>query len=166
MEMNILLQWLRENIDIMAIGISLISLFLSVISFVRFSSNTQKEQKWYRLKKIWAARHRAFHILVLSCLTIYITVNWEKCITMQFVSQFNGNNILFLAWLVLIFLIIYEVEGKGVKVAQRKQEETQKSLGEAGLKYQVDAMLEQLENGNLNGNIHQEEGEGSNELSN
>lgn len=163
MEMNILLQWLRENIDIMAIGISLISLFLSVINFVRFSSNTQKEQKWYKLKKIWAVRHRAFHILVLLCLTIYIMINWEKCIAMQFVSQFDGNNILFLVWLVLIFLVIYEVEGKGVKVAQRKQEETQTSLGEAELKYQVDVMLEQL----VNSNIHQkEEGEGSNELSN
>lgn len=150
MNINILFQWMRGNLSIIAIILSLISLTLSTIGFVYSSANAQKQQKWRRLKKFWSVRYRVFHAIVLFCLTIYILSNWEKCISMQFWSKFNGNNILFLVWIILIFLLIYEVEGKGVKFAQRKQEETQKSLSEVELRYQLDARLEQIENSDSN----------------
>ena len=56
-----------------------------------------------------------FHIVVFVLLTIYVIKNWNICVSMQFFSHFDGNNILFLVWILLILLIIYEVEGKGIK---------------------------------------------------
>lgn len=101
-----------------------------------------------------------FHVLTFVTLTIYVIKNWNSCISMQFFSQFNGNNILFLVWIILILLLIYEVEGKGIKVAQRKHDETQRSLSEVQLAYrknQVDALLEQMENGDPNDSTHLKE---------
>lgn len=155
MNNNILFQGIWGTLDVIAIVVSFISLALSMIAFLRGSTAVQKQEKRYRLKKLWSIRYGVFHAIVLFCLTIYVLTNWEKCISMQFLSQFDGNNILFLVWIVLIFFLIYEVEGKGVRVAQRKQEETQKSLSEAELKYQLDAMLEQIENGTPNDNTYQ-----------
>ena len=119
LNMNIFFQWLQRNISVIAIAISLISLTLSIMGFVRSSTSTQKQKKWYKLKKLWS-------VLCLSC---YVLLNWEECISMQFFSQFDGNNILFLVWIILILLIIYEVEGQGIKIAKHKKEEVQKNLG-------------------------------------
>lgn len=146
--MNILFQWLQKNISVIAIIISLISLTLSVVGLVRSSAGVQKQEKMRKLKKLWFARYTVFHIITFVCLTFYVFVNWEKCVSMQFFSQFNGNNILFLVWISLIFLIIYDVEGKGVKIAKRKQEEDRQNLSTAELKYKLDAMQEQIKSSN------------------
>ena len=159
--MNILFQWLQRNISVMAIVISLISLTLSIIGFVRPSTSTQKQEKWYKLKKLWSMRYSVFHVIAFLCLTCYVLLNWEKCISMQFFSQFNGNNILFLVWIILIFLIIYEVEGKGIKIAKHKKEEVQQTLSDANLKYKLDTMLEQIKSNNPDVDAHQKRKEDS-----
>lgn len=40
--------------------------------------------------------YEILYVLLLMVLSGYIVVNWEKCITMKFFEQFDGNNILFL----------------------------------------------------------------------
>ena len=37
------------------------------------------------------------HFIVLALLSVYVFKNWETCISMQFFSRFDGNNILFLS---------------------------------------------------------------------
>ncbi|MCI9587417.1 MAG: hypothetical protein HFF60_05560 [Oscillospiraceae bacterium] len=155
--MNILFQWLWDNSNVIAIVVSLISLLLSIVGFVHSSTGIKKQEKWHRLKKLSSMRYGIFHFIVLLCLTCYILLNWEKCISMQFFSQFDGNNILLLVWIILIFLIIYEVEGKGIKIAEHKKEEVQQDLSDANLKYKVDTMLEQIKNSNPDIDAHQKE---------
>lgn len=41
---------------------------------------------------------------------------------MQFFSNFNGNNILFIVWLLMIIVNIYDIEINGFKMSERKQE--------------------------------------------
>lgn len=111
---------------------------------------TFRFQKRSRLFAKWLLKHiyTIIHILVLAALSWYILSNWESCISMQFFSDFDGNNILFLAWIVLIFLLVYEVEGKGIKVAKRKQEESQKNLDIANHMLQLDNKIIHLEEEN------------------
>ena len=116
------------NINVIAIIVSLISLTLSIVEFVYPPTDVQKQEKWYKLKKLWSLRYTIFHAIILFCLTCYVLINWEKCISMQFFTRFDGNNILFLVWIILIFLIIYKIEGKGIMVAKYKHEETQKNI--------------------------------------
>ena len=81
---------------------------------------------WFnRLKLWWLINFKnIFSIknIFWSILTVYVLSNWEKSISMQFFSNFNGNNILFIVWLLMIIVNIYDIEIKGFKMSERKQE--------------------------------------------
>lgn len=124
MEKNLLFQWLNQNISIIAIIISIISLSLSLsiialIYIEKINGNKKEkdtEKKCHILNKICYIRYRLFHIIVFVCLTGYVVINWKECISMQFFSSFNGNNILFIVWIVFIFLNIYRIKFNNVEV--------------------------------------------------
>lgn len=81
-------------------------------------------------KKIirWIELHiyEIMYILLLILLSSYILFNWEICVTMTFFEQFDGNNILFLIWIVLLILPFYDVEAKGWKFRKKGIEDTRK----------------------------------------
>ena len=85
------------------------------------------------------------HFIVLALLSFYVFKNWKTCISMQFFSRFDGNNILFLVWIILIFLLIYKVDGSFLKLTEKKIEETQHNLNEADMKYQLDTRLKSVQ---------------------
>lgn len=125
---------------------------------------------WY--KRIWRLFikyfYDLFHVVIFLALTVYVINNWNLCISMQFFSRFDGNNILFLVWIVIILLIIYEVEGKGIKLRKRKQEKAQEAIDNAKYLYTLNTMSQQLENDNIldiHGTHEREEGQ-KNESSN
>lgn len=84
-----------------------------------------------------------FHMVVLVGLSWYVFKNWETCISMQFFDDFNGNNILFLVWIILIFLLIYKVDGSVIKLTEKKREQTQEDLMKLNLQYQIDTRFSQ-----------------------
>lgn len=81
----------------------------------------------------WVKLHiyEILYIALLITLSSYIFINWGKCITMKFFEQFDGNNILFLVWIVLIILPFYDVEAKGWKFRRKGIEDTRKKLADA-----------------------------------
>lgn len=94
---------------------------------------------WY--KKLWKwllkQRNIVFHWFILIVLTVYIIRNWDSCVSMQFFSNFNGNNILFFVWIILIFLMLYDVEAKGVKLRKRELKE---ELDIIDMQHRINAM--------------------------
>lgn len=144
--MNILFQWLQRNISVVFISrISLISLILSVVALERTSTGVQKQKKWYIFKKIWSTRNSIFHAIILICLTCYVISNWEKCISMQFFSQFNGNNILFLVWIIDILLFFYEVEIKEGKLHKRKIEKSINQVQDKHTEQEIEQRVEAID---------------------
>lgn len=106
------------------------------------------KERWKSIKRFALKHFYTFmHIVVLVSLSIYIYSHWELCISMQFFSSFDGNNILFLCWIVLIFLILYRVEGKGIKVDRRKQEDKDKLANERN-EYMINQLMEIYKNQN------------------
>ncbi len=83
-----------------------------------------------RQLKTWARIHfyTIIYVGVFTILTQYILRNWTTCISMQFFSQFDGNNILFLVWISSIILFFYDVEAKGWKFHRKNNEETRKRI--------------------------------------
>ena len=61
---------------------------------------------------------------------------------MTFFEQFDGNNILFLIWIVLLILPFYDVEAKGWKFRKKGVEDTRKLLENV----ESDYMQEQISN--------------------
>lgn len=101
----------------------------------------QEPKKCQQLKQgVKAHIYFVLYILLLIALSTYVILNWGNCISMQFFSQFNGNNILFLVWIMLIVLPFYDIEGKEVKLKMRSTKSAEKKLQEADLKFQVKNM--------------------------
>lgn len=70
-----------------------------------------------------------WYMLVFLATTIYVLANFEVCIDLSFTEDFNGNNLIFLFWLVLIIFPMFEsFEGFGISVKKRKQEKTENFL--------------------------------------
>lgn len=82
---------------------------------------------------------------LVGALTLYVMSNWGKCISMQFFSRFDGNNILFLVWILLIVLPFYDIEGKGIKVHRKevkKVEYAEKQIQDQETKFQLEKLEE------------------------
>ena len=68
-----------------------------------------KHIRFNRLKAWWIRNFKNIFWLIL---TIYVLRNWEKCISMEFFKSFNGNNILFIVWILMIIFTIYDIKIK------------------------------------------------------
>lgn len=82
------------------------------------------------------------YVFMLMILWAYIIINWELCISMQFFSQFNGNNILFITGIVLTILPFYDIEGKDIRLRRRSTKGLEKDLQDANSQYDRDRLLE------------------------
>lgn len=76
------------------------------------------------------------------------------CVTMTFFEQFDGNNILFLIWIVLLILPFYDVEAKGWKFRKKGIEDTRKLYENADLNYiqeQINNLRDTIQSQNSDG---------------
>ena len=80
--------------------------------------------------------YQILYSIVLGANWIYIVLNWEKCVSMQFFSRFDGNNILFLVGISLVILPFYEVEGKGFKIHRVGTKKLENDLNKVESEYQ------------------------------
>ena len=56
-------------------------------------------------------------MLVFLITTIYVLTNFKVCIDLSFTEDFNGNNLIFLFWLVLIIFPMFDsFEGFGISI--------------------------------------------------
>lgn len=70
-----------------------------------------------------------WYVLVLFVTTIYVISNFNYCIDLHFTEEFNGNNLIFLFWLILIIFPMFDgFEGFGISIKKRKQEKKEASL--------------------------------------
>jgi len=91
------------------------------------------KKPWYKQVITWIEIHlyTILYVGVFIMLTKYILHNWAICISMQFFSRFNGNNILFLVWIASIALFFYDIEAKGWKFHRKEFEDTKKRIEDA-----------------------------------
>lgn len=98
-----------------------------------------------RRKRVWNwwlhYNNVVFYWAALIVLTIYILINWKICISMQFFQEFNGNNILFLCWLLMIFLKIFKIKVKDVEIFRNLQNDYMM----ADMKHKIEERQQQME---------------------
>lgn len=80
--------------------------------------------------------YQILYSIMLGANWIYIVLNWEKCVSMQFFSRFDGNNILFLVGISLVIFPFYEVEGKGFKIHRVGTKKLENDLNKVESEYQ------------------------------
>ena len=94
---------------------------------------------------IWVRIYTVSYLILLGILTKYICENWEKCISMQFFSQFDGNNILFLVWIAGIMLFFYDVEIKEGKFHRRNIEEAKNQVQDRSVELEIKQRVENVD---------------------
>lgn len=57
---------------------------------------------------------------------------------MEFFKSFNGNNILFIIWLLMIIFTIYDIEIKGVKISDKEYIDKKQQTDEVNFKFESD----------------------------
>lgn len=93
----------------------------------------KKQRGIIRRILFWIGDHidTILYVLMLIVLWTYIIYNWDACISMQFFSQFDGNNILFIVGIVLIILPFYDIEGKGIKLRRKSAKDMKQDFQSA-----------------------------------
>lgn len=100
---------------------------------------TRRKRIWY-----WWLRYKnaVFYWFTLGMLTGYVIKNWDTCISMQFFSDFNGNNILFLCWILMIFLKIFKIKVRDVEVFTRN---LQDEYLQADMQHNIEERMQQFQ---------------------
>ena len=106
----------------------------------------KNKPKWYQRAAhfIWVRIYTFSYLAILGILTQYICINWEKCISMQFFSKFDGNNVLFFVWIVAIVLFFYDVEVKEGKFHRRKIEEAKSQVQDKSVELEIMQRVEKI----------------------
>lgn len=113
-------------IEIWVFALSLLAALL-VGGLIGYLCHSGIGHLWKTLKSLGVSiRNRLvdyyWYMLVFLATTIYVLVNFEVCIDLSFTEVFNGNNLIFLFWLVLIIFPMFDsFEGFGVSIKKRKQ---------------------------------------------
>ena len=85
----------------------------------------------YWIKKAW-------YILLLALSSIYVCCNFNTLVTQCFVCQFNGNSLIFILWLVLLFLPLFNsIEGYGFKFSKEREAQEEQTLRIKGLRDEI-----------------------------
>lgn len=106
-----------------------------------------KKKAWYLRLKDWAISniYAIMYIVLIIALTKYVFCNWEECISMQFFSQFDGNNILFLVWILLFVLPFYDIEIKEAKFHKRNMEKAKEQVNDEGVALTLEQRVEKID---------------------
>lgn len=89
-----------------------------------YRSGIGNQWKWLKSHGV-SIRNRLvdyWFMLIFLVTTIYVLANFKVCIDLSFTEDFNGNNLIFLFWLVLIIFPMFDsFEGFGISIKKRKQ---------------------------------------------
>ena len=81
------------------------------------------------IKKVW-------YILLLILSSIYVYNNFEQLAEQCFICLFNGNSLIFILWIILLFMPLFDsIEGYGFKF-NKEQDELDKEIKDLGNRVQ------------------------------
>ncbi len=85
------------------------------------------------LISIGAFLSRSWYWLLAISSSVFVIVNWKDCTNFEFFDDFNGENLIFVVWLVLLLLPLFDkLEIMGVNLKLNIQnKESEKAVREA-----------------------------------
>lgn len=93
------------------IGFALGVLLMLVIRLCKHKLNITEtfEKTVFWIQRLW-------YSFILLMATLFVCFNYDDCIDLSFTSAFNGKNLVFLFWLLLLIFPLFDsFEGFGIK---------------------------------------------------
>lgn len=88
--------------------------------FLRDEGRLKAELYWIR--KVW-------YLILLVLFTIYVGCNFKLLVTQSFTSQFDGNSLILILWLILLLMpIVDSIEGYGFKLNKKQAEQEKQAV--------------------------------------
>ena len=88
------------------------STFLSFLQWI----NNAIDSIIQGVRKLW-------YVVLICASTIYVLSNFEEIVDFQFFENFNGKNLIFLVWLVLLIIPLFDsFEGFGISFKRYNQQ--------------------------------------------
>ena len=83
-----------------------------------FLSNKEKVKSvLYWMRKVW-------YVLLLVLSSVYVGLNFYQLVTQSYITQLNGNSLIFILWLILLVLPLFNsIEGYGFKLSMEREEQ-------------------------------------------
>lgn len=73
------------------------------------------DSELYWIKKLW-------HIILIIITSIYVFCNFSEVVSFTFFERFNGINLIFLTWIILLLLPFFDnFEGFGIRLNRHAQ---------------------------------------------
>lgn len=110
--------------------VACIALTISMVLFV-------KDCVWSSMKKILCYIKvffsRNWYWILIIASTVYVIFNWPDCIDFEFFDDFQGDNLVFVLWAILLLLPLFDkLEIMGVNVKFNIQnKESEKAMNDA-----------------------------------
>ena len=88
-----------------------------------FLTNKEKvKSSLYWMRKIW-------YVLLLVLSSVYVGVNFCQLVTQNYITQLNGNSLIFILWLILLVLPLFNsIEGYGFKLSKEREEQERQTM--------------------------------------
>ena len=76
----------------------------------------------YWIRKVW-------YVLLLVLSTVYVGRNFCQLVEQNIITQFDGNSLIFILWLVLLFIPLFNsIEGYGFKFSKELEEQEKQTI--------------------------------------
>ena len=88
-----------------------------------FLSNKEKVKSGlYWMRKVW-------YVLLLVLSTVYVGCNFCQLMKQNIITQFDGNSLIFILWIILLFLPLFNsIEGYGFKLSKEREEQERQTM--------------------------------------
>lgn len=76
----------------------------------------------YWMRKVW-------YVLLLVLSSVYVGVNFCQLVTQNYITQLNGNSLIFILWLILLVHPLFNsIEGYGFKLSKEREEQERQTM--------------------------------------
>ena len=76
----------------------------------------------YWMRKIW-------YVLLLVLSSVYVGCNFCQLVAQNFITQLDGNSLIFILWLILLVLPLFNsIEGYGFKLSKEREEQERQTM--------------------------------------
>ena len=76
----------------------------------------------YWIRKVW-------YVLLLVLSTVYVGCNFCQLVEQSIITQFDGNSLIFILWLVLLFIPLFNsIEGYGFQFSKELEEQEKQTI--------------------------------------
>ena len=76
----------------------------------------------YWMRKVW-------YVLLLVLSSVYVGCNFCQFVTQSFITKLDGNSLIFILWLILLILPLFNsIEGYGFKLSKDREEQERQTM--------------------------------------